>query len=113
MMSRLLGFLTKKLPLIPAWHFTKNTTFVGAKKMNVICYLNNGHIVLSRKGSCHVATSELIKTESWNKLISAFDKNPSMETDLVEVEKLNATCQKVFEELTFEAETAGLDALPD
>ena len=107
----MLSFLKffRNSPLIPAWHFTKNTMFVGAKDMNVICYLNEGHILLSCKGRYHVATPELIPKEPWNKLLSAFDdKTSSMETHLVVVTGVNETCEKVLEELTPEAETAGL-----
>jgi hypothetical protein len=112
----MLSFLkfVKKSPLMPAWHFTKNTTFVGAKDLNVVCYLNKGHILLSRKGSCYVATPELIKNEPWNKLLSAFDdKGSAMETRLVVVAELNETCEKVLGELTLEAETAGLHSIMD
>jgi hypothetical protein len=112
----MLSFLKffKKSPLIPAWHFTKNTMFVGAKDMNVVCYLNKDHILLSCKGSCHVATPELIKKEPWNKLLSAFDdKTSAIETDLVVVAELNETCEKVLGELTLEAETAGLHSIMD
>lgn len=104
--------LFKKSPIMPAWHFTKNTMFVGAKDMNVVCYLNKGHILLSRKGSCHVATPEEITKEHWNKLLSAFDdKTSAIETNLVVVTELSETCEKVLGELTFEAETSGLNGL--
>lgn len=106
--------LFKKSPLMPAWHFTKNTMFVGAKDMNVVCYLNKGHILLSCKGNCHVATPEAITKDRWNSLLSAFDdKTSAMETDLVVVTGLNETCEKVFGELTLEAETAGLHNIMD
>ena len=112
-MLRLLNFF-KKSPLKPAWHFTKNTTFVGAKDMAVVCFLNKDHILLSREGSYHVATPEQIKKELWNKLSSPFDdKTSAMETQLVVVTELNETCEKVLGELTLEAETAGLHGIMD
>lgn len=110
----MLNFLKsfKKSPLIPTWHFTKNTAFVGAKKMNVACYLNKDHILLSRKGNYYVATPELVKKEPWSKLLSAFDdKTSEIEIHLVAVTELSKTCEEVFGELTLEAETAGLHGI--
>ena len=112
-MLRLLNFF-KKSPVKPAWHFTKNTTFVGAEGMAVVCSLNKNHILLSRKGSYQVATPEEIDKALWKKLSSAFDDKPSaMETHLVAVTELNETCEQVFSALTLEAETAGLHGMMD
>lgn len=111
----MLSFLRfiKKPPLVPAWHFTKNTMFVGAKDMNVVCYLNKTHILLSCKGNCYVATPELINNDHWNKLLSPFDDKTSatVATDLVVVTELNKTCEHIIGELTLEAETAGLHGI--
>ncbi len=113
MMLSFLKFFNKT-PLISTWHFTKNTMFVGAKDINVVCYLNKNHLLFSCKGGCHVVTPELIQTDVWNKLLNAFDdKTSAMQTHLVVVTELNETCEKVLGELTLEAETAGLHGVMD
>lgn len=112
----MLNFLkfVKNSPLIPVWHFTKNTAFVGSKDKNVVCYLNKSHILLSCKGGYHVATPDQITNESWNLILSVFDdKTSAVETNLVTVTELNETCEKVFNELSLEAETAGLHGMFD
>lgn len=98
----------KKSPLMPVWHFTKNTKFVGDKELNIVCFLNPNHILFSSKGVFHVAAHQEIP----NNIRSAFDTNTfAMDNSLVVLTELNETCENVFAELSQEANTAGLHGL--
>lgn len=89
----------KSIPKTPLWYFTRNPEFIGNPKLNIVCYLNQNHILFSSHGVSRLVANEQIPEVIKN----AFDhKEKAINNHLVEVTELNETCEKVFQGIPLE-----------
>lgn len=94
----LVGFI-KSIPKTPLWYFTRNIEFIGNPRLNIVCYLNQDHILFSSGKVSRLLAYDQIPEDIKN----AFDDNEkAINSSLVVVTELNETCEKVIKGVPLE-----------